>query len=427
MTTTTTTTTTSSFYTIIQKHLDVPQILIPSGNCHQMWADINLHNISDLIRIFFYQYITSLFLKSTLRTCSIKNKFNMFKHMIDNVFIKELEELKEEMLDLFCKIQKTYYGFSRFAYIYKYKKSQYVIKNDLYLNEIDECKTNVYTLYQDKSKYLFMINDLINIINNNLSNSPNFFVSPKISKNPYNNMPLTHASLYNIYFFIKNRNGIIPELFHHFFMCNFNISLFAQKYECIIRNTAIKNFVNLSSIEILYPNIQHMLRVYAKKIRIHKEFPKEKLLNIMRPYLQLYYLEKFAITGSGIKYESKTELEDKLRLFVKFNPHFGRKYIHFLSKPIFIFQNDDANLNNKRKRFPSITTFNDKHISFNETLEELNIMSVNQHNRQHNFNEILNLVLHPVEIHRFNRYYVIYNEGEDLPSDNDDNDDNANL
>jgi hypothetical protein len=405
---TTAVTETSSFYTIIQKHLDVPQILIPSGNCHQLWSDINLHNISELIQIFFYQYITSLFLKSIGGTFCIKDKFNIFKRMlIDNVFISE--EIKEEMLDLFCKIQKTYYGFSRFVYIYKYKKSQYVIKNDLYLNEIDESKINVYTLYQDKSKYLFMINDLINIINNNLSNSPNFFVSPKISKNPYNNMPLTPASLYNIYFFIKNRNGIIPELFHYFFMCNFNISLFAQKYECIIRNTAIKNFVNVSSIKILYPNIQHMLRVYAKKIRIHKEFPKEKLLNIMRPYLQLYYLEKFAISGSGIKYESKTELEDKMRLFVKFNPQFGRKYIHFLSKPIFIFQNDDANLNNKRKRFPSITTFNNKHISFNETLEELNI--INQSNRQYNFNEILNLVLYPVEIQRFNRYYVSYNEG----------------
>ena len=396
-----------AFYTIIQKHLDVQQILFPSGNCHQFWRDIydiNL-NANSVIRLFFYHYITTLYLRSN-NNSHIKYKFAKFKAMIDNVFISV--ELKEEIIDLFCKTQKAYHGFSRLVYIYKYTKSQYIIKNDLYLNEIDEKKSNVFTLYQDNSKYLFQINDLINIINNNLSNSPNFFVNPKISKNPYNNMPLTHTSLYNIYFFIKNRNGIMPELFHHYFMCNFNIDLFSQNYECLIRNTAIRNYINVSNYMLLYSEIKFMLRIYAKKIHIHKEFSREKLVNIMRPYLHLYYLEKYAITGTTKKYESRILLEKKMRLFYNFNPHFGRKYIRFLSKPIFNF--DKNNTDNKIiKKFPSVTTFNDKHISFNETPEELNIISENQNIREYEygqnyFNVLVNYVLNPVEVQRFNRF-----------------------
>jgi hypothetical protein len=410
--------TATAFYTIIQKCLNVQHTLFPSGNCHEFWKDIYIinSNTNSEIHLFFYHYITTLYLKSN-NNSRIKEKFAKFKAMIDNVFISE--ELKEEIIALFCKTQKTYYGFSRFAYIYKYKKSQYVIKNDLYLNEIDEDKTNVFTLYQDNSKYLFQINDLINIINNNLSNSPNFFVNPKVSKNPYNNMPLTHTSLYNIYFFIKNRNGIMPELFHHYFMCNFNIDLFSQNYECLIRNTAIRNYVNVSNCELLYSEIKIMLRIYAKKIRIHKDFPVEKIINIMRPYLHLYYLEKYAINGTAKKYESGNLLEKKMRLFYSFNPQFGRKYIRFLSKPVYNFDNKD----NKRKRYPSVTIFNDKHISFNETPEELDIISETQDMREYGFNDIANYVLDPiqVEVLRFNRYYILLNERDVGVDDNLDN------
>ena len=87
--------TATAFYTIIQKCLNVQQTLFPSGNCHEFWKDIysvNL-NTNSAIHLFFYHYITTLYLKSN-NNSRIKEKFAKFKAMIDNIFISE--ELKEK-------------------------------------------------------------------------------------------------------------------------------------------------------------------------------------------------------------------------------------------------------------------------------------------------------------------------------------------
>ena len=64
------------------------------------------------------------------------------------------------------------------------------------------------------------------IINNALSNSPDFFSVPLVIKNPYNNVPFNKSTLYNIYFNIMSKTYIVSELIHKFFLTNFDINKF---------------------------------------------------------------------------------------------------------------------------------------------------------------------------------------------------------
>jgi hypothetical protein len=358
----------ATLYSIIQQHMNVNKILFPTEkgyDAYDLWRDVYSQNYDNpnfdrIIIHLYYQYITHLHYYDDISNKILyrKNKFKNIKNMLDNIFISE--SMKETILSIFSKTQRTYYAFSKLAYIYRFKKAKTMIKNDLYLNEIDENKTNVYTLFQYNAKYLFVINDLINLINNNLSNSPSFFMDPLTSKNPYNNIPFSDTDLYNIYFFIKNKNGIIPELFHNFFMCNFDVDQFTYDNECLIRNIAIHKYVFITHFDLLHSKVKLMLNTYLDKLYIHEDFPKETLVNIMRPYLHLHYLDKYAIYGTIQKNESKQLLLAKLKQFYRYNPHFGKKKITFVQRQKFTF----GNIVKSKDRYPRVITFNDKHINF---------------------------------------------------------------
>ena len=291
---------------------------------------------------------------------SYKDKFEYIKsNVLDNVFMNK--QMKEEFLTLFAKIQRTYYGFSRLAHIYKLQKAKLVIDTDLYLNTIESTQNNALTLYQNNSKYLFIIGDLINIINNNLSHAPDFFVDPLITKNPYNNIKFSR------------------ELLQQYFITNFNIKHFKDNNECLIRDYAIKSFVFTSSTEILFPSVGDMLHKFkrvVKNISIHRDFPKDTLVDIMRPYLHLYYIHKYAISGTMKKYDAYDILRKKLRLFARFNNKFGRKYIHFLDKNTTNIAEQLAALlvsshpNTKKYKYPHTITFNVAHINFYKEYSE---------------------------------------------------------
>jgi hypothetical protein len=125
---------------------------------------------------------------------SIKKKYNFIGKTLENIFLDNT--LKSLFLNYIQKIQKIYFSFNKFCYIYKLKKSNIVVKEDLYLNPIDQSAKNSIIIFQDNSRYLFILSDLINIIMNALSNSPYFFSEPLSCKNPYNNNPFNKSSLY---------------------------------------------------------------------------------------------------------------------------------------------------------------------------------------------------------------------------------------
>lgn len=306
----------------------------------------NSDKVDTIFKILFY----------SLTNNTYKSKFIMFKETLNSF----LSFSREKFIQYFCKIQKTYYALCRFVFLYKYKKSKMSVTTDMGLNDININNKNVLCIYHIDTKYLFNINDLIKIINMSLINNYMFFAEPLSSKNPYNNLPFLKSTLYNIYFFIKFNTNIYDDLFFKFFHCNFDLSLFYKKYEYLLREYAIINFIKNLSVSSFIAEINKMLYKYNynnnNKIIINSEFPKTKLIKIMKPYLLLYLQSIYSLI-SIIKLKSGIELINKLSKFQTFNPLFGRKIIKLDFKI-------DANF--KKKVFIKCYEFNDKHILFND-------------------------------------------------------------
>ena len=143
---------------------------------------------------------------------NVKNKFEFFFYTINSFLIKKID-----FINYFFKIQKTYNVLNRFVYNYKYNRAKIVVNTDMCLNELIPNSKNVICLFQNNSKFLFQINDIIKIIYASLTNSPFFFSEPLTIKNPYNNLPFNKSILYNIYFFIKFKTTYYSELIFKFF------------------------------------------------------------------------------------------------------------------------------------------------------------------------------------------------------------------
>lgn len=259
------------------------------------------------------------------------SKFTALNAILENSFYKD--GLKEKIMTRFSKIQKHYNAFVRFAHIYKIKRNPYVVTNDLTLNPLVCNHRLTFVLVENKSNYLFNINEIINIIETAIGYSPNFFSQPLWPLNPYNNQKMSISTLYNIYFQIKNSGRIIPLLFHLFFLEKFDTKKFSQQYELIIRENAIKKHVFNSPYAIIYNSVVSMLKnnKYTRRLVIHSDFPKNLLVNIFRPYLFYFYIVNY-LDQTAKYYNAKYVLYNKLKRFYKYNKLFGRKIYKLTTK-----------------------------------------------------------------------------------------------
>jgi len=274
-----------------------------------------------------------------------KTKFDFLSSIRDNKFYDE--SVKQMIYNVFYEVQRKYHALNRLVYRYKYSKAPNRIDTDLSLVNIKSSQTTM-TILQNNQKYLFTLYDLKKIIENSLSNSPYHFSHPLPIKNPYNNLPFEKSVLYNMYFFMKKSDFVIPTLFHLYFLSNFNLSKFQEENEVMIQKVHLKQYLhNLSSKETK-SEIMYMLKQnkYTKKIKIDAEFPRDKLIEIFRPYLELLYTESYSIDLNA-RITAKKELYTKLKDFYYFNPIFGRKYI----------------VNNKNQQ-TTISSMNTNHIQF---------------------------------------------------------------
>lgn len=257
-------------------------------------------------------------------------KFKNLKGILENRLISGIN--KETFFTIFSTSQKNYFALSRFACICKIKKTQFKAKTDLLLNDIDLSKKNIFVFIQTGAKYVFVINDLINIINTSLSNSPYWFAEPIEIKNPYNNVPLSKTILYNLYFYMRANLYSVPILFDLFFHSHFELGLFTLNNENYIREIYIQKFTQTSNFKILHKYVIGMFyeyKAYINNIYINNSFPKKILVDKMRPYLQYYLLSKYLIFGSEKRYKVEETLRKKLFKFANCNPKFGRKTIIF--------------------------------------------------------------------------------------------------
>jgi hypothetical protein len=320
-------------------------------------------------------YCSNLYYSKVVGKNFIQNKYYYLNEFLKNNFISN--EVKDKFVVFFQKMQRSYFSFSKLAQIYKFKKIPVSVNTDMCMNEIDPNNKNVITIIQNDSKYLFLTSDLLRIINSSLLNSCHFFPEPLQPKNPFNNLPFNKSTLYNIYFFIKYNTIHSAILFSLFFKSNFNIDNFLYDNETLIRDTFIKNYAKNTPASVLYHDFKNMINInmrYTKKLLINPEIPNEKLIDIFRPYLHLYYEFRYGVNGTDKRNNSIIELKSRLKDFVKFNPTFGRKIYKFEKKYVMIKCEKTNNMVYVLKRVKSFS-FNLHHIDFYKKHEQDSFLS----------------------------------------------------
>lgn len=278
---------------------------------------------------------------------------------------------RNELIKIFNNVQRVYYGFSLLAKIWKYKHAKVYNNEDLFLNPINENMSNVIVILQNNWKYLFPLMEIVKSTNQNLMNSPYFFAEPLSCKNPYTNIPLSKSQLYNIFFRLKESQFLMPILFYRFFLSDFNIQRFSSENTGLIREIYLNNHVKNIGKRNVFDIVDEMLKYYHvdKQIRIHRDFPSDLLLEIMRPYIKLYFESLYNLNNS-LRNDVSMKLHSKLCKLIKHNPNFGRKRINLVS-----------NKENPFKKKQKVISYNSDFPKF-ETLD-LNRF-LNNHNEQFN-------------------------------------------
>lgn len=320
-----------SFLVVLQKIIKSKEIIFSNNP-----KDFPLFSSKNYNKEFLYENLTihhAIFFMMHKHNSStnihewVKHKYKILDiHIVDNALISN--QLRDNLLSIIFKSQKAYNGFARLANIYRYKKYKTVISDDLTLNPLDEKHRHTFVLLQNKCKYLFSIRDLINIVETALSNSCRFFAEPICPKNPYNNMKLNEASLYNIYFKMKT-TSLSSQLFDMYYLAKFSLETFKVDNEVFLRDVTIKNYTYKSPPNTLRSSIIQMINTnpYTKKLKIHKDFPNDLLAEIFRPFLYNYLHINYTFQGLEKNSVCDMELHTRLHRFYNYNPNFGRKYI----------------------------------------------------------------------------------------------------
>jgi hypothetical protein len=245
---------------------------------------------------------------------SKKTKYEYLDSVLNNAFMAPAQ--KEEYERVFSMLQRIFSRISRFVYMAKYKKARIYNTVDLFGDPIKPGKHQMVVL-ENNTKYVFQVRELIHIMNTSLSNSVHFFSEPIACKNPYTNIPFKKSSLYNIYFRIKESAFTMPILLQKFFLSNFDLTKYAEDNEYLIQNY----FLDAYSSDITNENLTENIRSMFEECnlcccKIHREFPKDRLLHIMRPYLKLYNKSKYCYQYSRQR-EYLNKLRKKLEQFFK--------------------------------------------------------------------------------------------------------------
>lgn len=306
--------------------------------------------------------IIQMFITSPMS--NTRAKFDFIGTIRDNLFVDQA--MKENIYLKFYKAQRKYHILNRLIHKYKFRTAPYAIQTDLVLTPISQSQHNVMTILQNGQKYLFTISDLKKIIEGALTHSPFHFSSPLPIKNPYNNIPFDKSTLYNIYFFMKYGNFVMSTLFHQYFLSNFNLKMFQDENEVLIQKTHVSQFIRNSDIKDLRYEILIMLKQhkYSKMLQINRDFPTDRLVEIFKPYLALYYMELYSFDVNA-RQNSKLQLQNKLRQFYEHNPKFGLKY--YITEKNIVFNTKIRMIKYDQDHIPfykkeTINNFNNSHL-----------------------------------------------------------------
>lgn len=261
---------------------------------------------------------------------NINDKYRKINAIMNNMFFND-DCFNTLLNDLYLS-NKVYFGFLKLYKILALKKSNTTYyNNDLMYNSLDSisesCKIQI---VEDYTYFNFKITDLINIINNSLTNNNATLVSSNPIKNPYTNKKFSKSTLFYIYLKIKFSNFIIPTLFQLYFNCFFDDRIFLKRYSYMINDYNVNNHIKTLNNNEFFKKIRYMIKKKNKSLNmniyIDDDFPKEILIDCFKSYYELYYCYKYSF-NEQISYTSNNLLNTKLLIFyIKF-PSFGRKKI----------------------------------------------------------------------------------------------------
>lgn len=331
----------NSFYILIYyeifKDFQFIRFLIDHATVNSLKTNFSRFIVSQTLKSFQIENIIlfshlSQSVKELDIVTSMKQKYNIFTTIFQNSFVNEAG--KSKTIDLYCKIQRRYLALCRFAYLWKLRKAPTCVDSDLYLNQIEPTKQHTYVLFQNNKKYCFIISDLIKTLEYAVCHEweDDFDIICKKPCNPYTKQPFLKHDLFNIYFHMRFKmDVVIPSFFHLWFLENFDLSTFLIKHKRLLRKICIKHHVfNVpNTSNVICRDIRMMLldNKFTRKWLIHAEFPKDVLVDLMRPYLYIFYLIHYDVLEYEelIWYEAVLTVE--LMNCYKFNPCFGRRIV----------------------------------------------------------------------------------------------------
>ena len=282
----------------------------------QAFAD---NNDIKTISIAKFRIVDELFLSSyDGKPLSVNSQTSTFS----SVYLSE--PIRQDILSILQKTQRIYHAFSKVARVYRHKHTPVQINTDLYMNDLTLSNPTTFVLLDHDKIYYFSLNDLAKIMIDSLTYSYMFFIEPKVCKNPYNNVPFTKSTLYNMYFQMKSVFCVVPPLIHAFFMSDFNVFLFKKQNESTLLEHIVREYVAKTEPIHMRAEIMTMISEYDtnRVLYIHRFFPSTSLLKGVKHMFILYLSRKH--TQDGYIYQNYGfELSRLMNKFIYENPQFG--------------------------------------------------------------------------------------------------------
>jgi hypothetical protein len=126
-----------------------------------------------------------------------------------------------------------------------------------------------------------------------------------------------------------------------YFRCDFDIFCFKKQHSTEIFQTIVRNYVNnLDPDDFLHLYEEMLKNVRMDKIiTIAPDYPLERLVPVMKPFINMYLFSKYTCDRQ-LENNVSYELCYRLKTFVRKNPLFGRKIYKACSKYSTIAQSE---------------------------------------------------------------------------------------
>jgi hypothetical protein len=197
----------------------------------------------------------------------------------------------------FC-LRKCRRGFQRLVRHWRFRRAPVQIRTDLFLNDIDVAAPTTFALLQQNHLYYFTLQNLTHMIRDAMLYGQLFFAEPRMVKNPYNNLPLTKADMYNIYFAVQQQYVRVPEILERLFAVEFDVYLFKRQNYPWLRNQAIARSLRETTPSAIRQVVEQMFHDYGvhsnNPVNIDARYPIHHLMEEMVPYLELYYRVQYS-------------------------------------------------------------------------------------------------------------------------------------